>query len=131
MLYIAPDVFYYWLVDDETYGDRATEIIQSIEKKTKAITSVLTLIELDRKFRGQTNYTFTELLNRIVALKYLKLMKIEPDLFEEAQQAMNLYNLTIENGIHFATANNAKTKSFFTNDTSFENTPLSVTSLSK
>ena len=129
MIYLAPDVFYYWLADDEEYGERATEIIQSIERKTKAVTSIHTLIELDRRFRGIENYTFTELLNRLTALKYLKLAKLEQDIFEDVLSPMKLYSLTIENGIHFVTAKQFKCESVFTNDPAFQNTPLNVTTL--
>lgn len=129
MIYIAPDIFYYWLADDEEYGTRATEIILSIERKVKAVTSIYTLIELDQRFRDQENYTFSELLSRFTALKFLKLAKLDDGFLDEVLRAMKLYSLTIENGIHFTTAKNYKCESIFTTETSYQNTPLKITTL--
>ncbi len=128
MMYIAPDVFYYWLIDDENYGERATQIIMTIERKTKAVTSVQTLVQLDRRFAGQPNYSFAELLNRLNALKYLKLAKLDDD-FEDILRAMELFSLDIENAIHFATAKDYKCETIFTNEPSLSNTTMNVTTL--
>lgn len=86
MRFIDSNVFVYHLAGDLKYGDRSTEILESVEKGEKAATSTIVLIQvcsyLKWKRREKVIPIFLSLLKGLASLQKMETTFID---FEEAR----------------------------------------------
>ena len=125
MKYMDANILIYWLGDDPLYGEKATEIIRRVENGERVATSTLNIwfthIVLKRLGSG---YSEEKMLNKIEALKYLRIVQLTIKDVKEAVKLMKKYHLDLEDAIQRATALRVGAKQIYSNDEDFDRTPL-------
>jgi predicted nucleic acid-binding protein len=82
--YLETDVFVYWATDHPEHGQRATEIIRSVERNDRAVTSALTFWIFNNLMRDQAGYSLRLFLDQVARLRNLKVVPLDADTLAEA-----------------------------------------------
>jgi predicted nucleic acid-binding protein len=124
--YVDVNVFVYWLCGHPSFGKKAKNWIEKIEKEGNYITSVLTLYETLVIVAGLTNKSLKDkefvrtVINSLTGLKGLKVEPLVKDDFAKAVEIMNDFGLDFEDSLHLAVALRKNVKEIVSNDSDFD-----------
>jgi len=128
MKYVDVNVFVYWLSDHPLFGERATNIIERIEKGERSTTSALTIWLLHVILEEEAeDYSLGKLLQRIGDLKYLRVEPLTSEDFVIASKNEDNYSMDLEDALHFSVCERLGIREIYSNDDDFDRTPLKRT----
>jgi len=128
--YIDVNVFVYWLCGHPSFGEKAKNWIEKIEKEGNCITSSLTIYETLVIVAGLTNKSLKDkefvkiVFNSIMGLKGLKIESLAKEDFSKALEIMNDFGLDFEDSLHLAVALRKNVKEIVLNDSDFDRTNI-------
>jgi predicted nucleic acid-binding protein len=126
--YVDVNVFVYWLCGHPSFGKKAKNWIEKIEKEGNYVTSVLTLYETLVIVAGLTNKSLKDkefvrtVISSITGLKGLKVESLVKEDFTKAVEIMNDFGLDFEDSLHLAVALRKNVKEIISNDSDFDKT---------
>ena len=126
--YVDVNVFVYWLCGHPSFGKKAKNWIEKIEKEGNYVTSVLTLYETLVIVAGLTNKSLKDkefvrtVISSITGLKGLKVESLVKEDFAKAVEIMNDFGLDFEDSLHLAVALRKNVKEIISNDSDFDKT---------
>ena len=126
--YVDVNVFVYWLCGHPSFGKKAKNWIEKIEKEGNYVTSVLTLYETLIIVAGLTNKSLKDkefvrtVISSITGLKGLKVESLVKEDFAKAVEIMNDFGLDFEDSLHLAVALRKNVKEIISNDSDFDKT---------
>ena len=124
--YVDVNVFVYWLCGHPSFGKKAKNWIEKIEKEGNYVTSVLTLYETLVIVAGLTNKSLKDkefvrtVISSITGLKGLKVESLVKEDFTKAVEIMNDFGLGFEDYLHLAVALRKNVKEIISNDSDFD-----------
>ena len=128
--YVDVNVFVYWLCGHPSFGKKAKNWIEKIEKEGNYVTSVLTLYETLVIVAGLTNKSLKDkefvrtVISSITGLKGLKVESLVKEDFTKAVEIMNDFGLDFEDSLHLAVALRKNVKEIISNDSDFDKTTV-------
>ena len=126
--YVDVNVFAYWLCGHPSFGKKAKNWIEKIEKEGNYVTSVLTLYETLVIVAGLTNKSLKDkefvrtVISSITGLNGLKVESLVKEDFAKAVEIMNDFGLDFEDSLHLAVALRKNVKEIISNDSDFDKT---------
>jgi len=124
--YVDVNVFVYWLCGHPSFGEKARNWIERIEKEGNFVTSALTIYETLVIVAGLTgkNLRDKEIVTIAVdSLTSLRGLKVEPLLKEDFAKALGImrnFELDFEDSLHLAVASRKNVKEIVSNDSDFD-----------
>lgn len=124
--YVDVNVFVYWLCGHPSFGEKAKNWIERIEKEGNFVTSALAIYETLIIVAGLTgkNLKDKEIVTTVIdSLTSLRGLKIEPLLkedFAKAVEVMNDFGLDFEDSLHLAVASRKNVEEIVSNDSDFD-----------
>ncbi len=124
--YVDVNVFVYWLCGHPSFGKKAKNWIERIEKEGNFVTSVLTIYESLVIVAGLTNKSLKDrefvetVINSMTGLKGLKIEPLVKEDFAKAAEIMNDFGLDFEDSLHLAVASRKNVEEIVSNDSDFD-----------
>lgn len=126
--YVDVNVFVYWLCGHPSFGERAKNWIERIEKEGNYITSVLTIYETIIIVAGLTDKSLRDgefvktVIKSFTGLKGLKIESFIKEDFAQALDIMSNFGLDFEDSLHLAVAMKKNVTEIISNDKDFDKT---------
>ena len=130
LAYVDTNVFVYWLVSDPIYGERARNLIESIEAGKNALTSALSIVQIDWAMRALLQaktirkYDPNEMVKSVMGIQNLRIVELSSAACRKALTHVKKYGLDLEDAIHLEIALRRKCSEILSADTDFDRTPL-------
>jgi len=121
-------VLVYWLCGHPSFGEKAKNWIEKIDKERNYVTSSLTLYEILVIVAGLTDRSLKDkefvrtVINSLTGLKGLKIEPLVKDDFSKALEILNDFGLDFEDSLHLAVALRKNMREIVTNDSDFDKT---------
>lgn len=129
-VYVDTNVFVYLLISDPTYGERAGKLIKNIEAGESAVTSALSLVQIDWVMGGLLQartireYNAHNMVESVAGVQNLRIVELSNVVCKNALKHVKKYGLDLEDAIHLETALRRRCSEIFSADTDFDKGPL-------
>jgi predicted nucleic acid-binding protein len=128
--YVDTNVLVYWLISDPTYGKRAERLVKNIEDGESAVTSALSLVQIDWVMRGLLRarviqeYGPRKMVESVTGIQNLRIVELSNAVCRKALKHVRRYKLDLEDAIHLETALQRGCTEILSADTDFDGGPL-------
>jgi predicted nucleic acid-binding protein len=129
-IYVDTNVFVYWLTSHPVHGEAAEKLIKIIEAGETAITSALTLVQVDWAMRALLQakliqkYDLHKMVESVGGIQNLRIVELRDETCKRALRHTKKYGLDLEDSIHLETALKRKCSEIFSADVDFDKGPL-------
>ena len=129
-IYVDTNVFVYWLTSHPVHGKVAEKLIQNIEAGDAAITSALTLVQVDWAMRALlqagmiSKYDPRKMVESVTGIQNLRIIELKEETCRRALGHAKKYELDLEDSIHLETALEHKCSEMLSADVDFDKGPL-------
>ena len=129
-VYVDANVFVYWLVSDPACGEKAGKLVEAIEAGENAVTSVLSVLQVDWAMRALLRariirtYDPHKMVESLIGIQNLRMAELKSDMCKKALKHVKRYGLDLEDAIHLETALRRRCSEIFSADTDFDGGPL-------
>jgi predicted nucleic acid-binding protein len=124
------NVLVYWLVSDPIHSERAKAHIKNIEAGEKAVTSALSLVQIDWVMRELLRagvireYDSHKMVESVLGIQNLRIVGFSSVICKGALNHVSRYGLDLEDAIHLETALRRKCSEILSADADFDRGPL-------
>ena len=129
-IYVDTNVFVYWLTSHPIHGGAAEKIIKTIEAGETAITSALSLVQIDWAMRALLQakmirkYDLHKMVESVAGVQNLRIVELSNAICGKALKHVKKYGLDLEDAIHLETALRRKCSEILSADADFDRAPL-------
>jgi len=129
-VYVDANVIVYWLVSDPVHGERAMKLVRGIEAGNVAITSALSLVQVDwvmgSLFKAQVikKHDPKRMVESVMGIQNLRIVRLESSICKRALRHVERYGLDLEDAIHLETALRYRCTEILSADKDFDRGPL-------
>lgn len=129
-VYVDTNVLVYWLVSDPVYGEKAMKLVESIEAGNTAITSALSLVQvnwvMESLFKAGVikKHDPRRMIESIAGIQNLRIVRLESSICKRALRHVERYGFDFEDAVHLETALRHKCAEILSADRDFDRGPL-------
>ncbi len=128
--YVDTNVFVYWLTSHPAHGEKAGKFIKDIEAGGSAVTSSLSIIQIDWAMKALLQagivheYDQHKMVESLLGLQNLRLVDLRGGIYKGALKHVKKYGLDLEDAIHLETALQRGCSEILSADADFDKGPL-------
>lgn len=129
-IYTDTNIFVYWLTSHPIHGEVAEKLIKTIEAGETAISSALSLVQIDWAMRALLQariiqeYNPHKMVESVTGIQNLRIVELSNAICRKALKHVKKYGLDLEDAIHLETALLHRCSEILSADTDFDKGPL-------